>query len=168
MKGLRRLLVIVPAVVLGVLLLVLYISRGTMEQLAFLRKGQGGANGLVDQRPYQTAVTLSALAVSAEEGRFAQEAERLADHEVDQAFAMALRQASLQQRVLKGAAADSAKKVDALKALVVEDKARVDQLDAAAKSAGVSGSEGDDLDVAKAQLGVGHGRVDGRDGRPGA
>ena len=102
MKDFRRLLVVIPAVVLAVLLVVLYVTRGTMEELAFLRRGHGGESGLVDQRPFQTAQTLAALAVSAEEERFAQEAERLADHEVDQAFAMALRQASMQQRVLTG------------------------------------------------------------------
>ena len=63
-----------------------------MEQLAFMRRGGAAAEtGLVDQTPYQTAQTLAAMAVSSEEQAFAQEAERLADHEVDQAFAMALR-----------------------------------------------------------------------------
>ena len=49
---------------------------------------------LVDLRPWQTAEALAPLAVTAEETEYAHEAERLADHEVDQAFASALRQAS--------------------------------------------------------------------------
>ncbi len=153
MKELKRLAVLVPALALLGLLVVLYASRGTMEQLAFLRRG-GGEAGLVDQRPYQTAQTLSVLAVSAEEQRFAQEAERLADHEVDQSFAMALRLASMQQRSLSGSAQAMAAKVEGLKQILKDDKAKVDQLDAAAKASGVAASEGDDLDVAKAQAGL--------------
>src|ERR1700761_1529460 len=61
---------------------------------------------LVDVTPWQTAQTLAALAVSAEETEYAHDAERLADHEVDQAFASALRQARLQSehRTLTGEA----------------------------------------------------------------
>ena len=151
----RRLIVVVPAMLLVVLLGWLFWTRGTMEQLAFLRKGAGGAQaGLVDQRPYETAVTLSALAVSGEEQAYAQQVERLSDHEVDQAFAQALRQAAMQTRVLTGDAVADAAKVAELKGLVKDDQARVDALTAAAKTSGVAGAEGDDLDVAKAQLGL--------------
>ncbi len=155
MKDMRRWIVVVPAVVLLGLLGWLFFTRGTMEQLAFLRKNAGGGqNGLVDQRPWQTAQTLAALAVSGEEQAFAQQAERLSDHEVDQAFAQALRMASMQQRVLTGEAASVAKRVDELKGLVKDDQARVDAVTAAAKTSGVAAAEGDDLDVAKAQLGL--------------
>ena len=153
MKDLRRLLIAVPAVVLVALLIMLFVSRGTMEQLAFLRRG-GESTELVDQRPFQTAQTLAGLAVSSEEQRFAQEAERLADHEVDQAFATALRQASTRQRVLAGAAGESAKKVAAMQATVADDKARVAALTDAGKQAGLAAAAGDDLDVAQAQLGL--------------
>ena len=50
---------------------------------------------LVDLRPWQTAEALAPLAVTAEETEYAHQAEHLADHEVDQAFATALRQANL-------------------------------------------------------------------------
>ena len=155
MNEMRRWIVIVPAVVLAVLLGWLFWTRGTMEQLAFLRKNSpGGQTGLVDQRPWQTAQTLAALAVSAEEQAFSQQADRLADHEVDQAFAQALRMASMQQRVLTGNAAEVAKRVDELKGLVKDDQTRVDALTEAAKTSGVAAADGDDLDVAKAQLGL--------------
>lgn len=135
------------------LLVVLFLARGTMEQLAFLRHNAAGDNTLVDQRPYQTAETLSAMAVSAEEQRLAQEAQHLADHEVDQAFAEALRRASVkQQKALSGDAADLAAKVDALKQTVKDDQAKADQLAAAAKASGTASTDGDDLDIAKAQL----------------
>ncbi len=49
---------------------------------------------LVDERPLPTARALAALAITPEEQRLAQEAARIADHEVDLAFADALRQAA--------------------------------------------------------------------------
>ena len=153
MKDFRRLMIAVPAVALAVLLVVLYVSRGTMEQLAFLRRGAEGTE-LVDQRPFQTAQTLAGLAVSAEEQRYAQEAERLAGHEVEQAFATALRQASLHQRVLTGEASETAKKVAAMQATLAGDKAHVNELTDAARKSGVANASGDDLDVAQAQLGL--------------
>jgi len=51
---------------------------------------------LVDERPLPTARALAALAITPDEQRFAQEAARIADHEVDLAFADALRQAAEQ------------------------------------------------------------------------
>src|SRR5215831_19114709 len=51
-------------------------------------------NQLVDQSPLQTAHAIAALATSPEEQRFAQEALRLGDHEVDLAFADAVRDAA--------------------------------------------------------------------------
>jgi hypothetical protein len=38
----RRWVVVIPAILLVGLLAVLFFTRGTMEQLAFLRKGAGG------------------------------------------------------------------------------------------------------------------------------
>ncbi len=49
---------------------------------------------LVDVRPLPTSRALAPLAITSEEQSFAQEAERIADHEVDLAFADALLQAS--------------------------------------------------------------------------
>ena len=153
MKELRRLWVVIPAILLVGLMTVLYWTRGTMEQLSFLRSGTGGEAALVDQRPYQTAETLAAMATSAEEQRLAQDALHLADHEVDQAFAMALRKASLQQQnIATPEAAALAENVQELKQTVKEDQAQVDALTVAAKASGEASSEGDDLDVAKAQL----------------
>ncbi len=154
MNELKRFWVVGPAVVLLALALGWFMTRGAMEQLAFLKKSQGGEQGLVDQKPWQTASTLAPLAVSAEEQGFAREAERLADHEVDQAFAMALRQATMQHRVLTGEALALDQRVTALKQTVTEDKGRVDALTAGEAKAGVAPMDGDDLDVAKAQLGL--------------
>jgi hypothetical protein len=54
-----------------------FLTRGVMEHLPFLngqRSGWSGVSlrhGIVDQRPWQTAQTLAALAVSAEERELA-------------------------------------------------------------------------------------------------
>jgi small-conductance mechanosensitive channel len=140
-----------------------------MEHLPFLhaqKAGWGGAaipHGIVDQRPWKTAETLAALAVSAEERDFAREAERLADHEVDQAFAQSLRQASAETtRELKGEALTLQRRVTELQQTIKEDEARLAALTpkgglaagGTAGSAGGAGVEGDDLEIAKAQLGL--------------
>ena len=136
-----------------------FMTRGVMEHLPFLQGQKAGWNGLavphgiVDQRPWQTAERLAALAVSAEEKQFAQEAERLADHEVDQAFAQSLRQASAQTTELKGAALALQQRVTEMQQTVKEDQARIAALTSkdgpAAAAAG-----GEDLEVAKAQMGL--------------
>jgi small-conductance mechanosensitive channel len=155
MKGLRRLSIAVPAIILIASLIGVYLTRGVMANLPFLR-GKGGsfstrgASDLVDQRPWQTIEALAPMAVSAEEKRFAREAQRLADHEVDQAFAQALRQAALDTHALTGDALNLQKKMTELQAVIKEDQAKVDALNAASKGVNPPGT--DDLDIAKAQL----------------
>ena len=151
MKEMRRLIVMIPAVALVVLIVALVMTEGSMDQAASILRGNG-AQELVDQQPYETAHRLAAVVVSAEEQGYAQEAERIADHEVDQAFATALRQAGMQQRVLTGAAAGLAKRIEDLKGMVKDDQAKVDGLTTLAKTAGTEAAAGDEVDVAKAQL----------------
>jgi small-conductance mechanosensitive channel len=154
MKELRRLVVLVPAAVLLVLVVLLVVNRDAMQQLAFMRKGQAAAmsQGPVDESPEQTAQTLARLATSAEEQAFAQQAVRLAGHEVDQAFAEALKAGEMQPRASTGDAAQLASNVEQLQGQVKTDQAVVDRLGAAAKAAGSPPEPGDDLDVAQAQL----------------
>ena len=142
MNRVRKMGIVVALVVLGVCLVGAYMTRGSMHHLSFLNGkdtlGERSANGgLVDQRPWQTAQALAALAVSTEERNFAREAQRLADHEVDQAFAQALRQASAETRQLKGAALELQQRVTELQQTVKDDTARVTELTAkvAAKGA---------------------------------
>src|SRR5580698_7273910 len=129
MKVFRRLAITIPAALLVLCLVAAWLTRGSMAHLPFLRvKGAAAQNTLVDQRPWQTIESLAPLAVSAEEQSLASEAERLADHDVDQAFAFALRQASFQNHTLTGDALAAQKKVAQLQALVKEDQAKVDAL----------------------------------------
>jgi small-conductance mechanosensitive channel len=139
-----------------------FMTRGVMEHLPFLHGQKAGwsdvviPHGIVDQRPWQTAATLATLAVSTEERELAREAERLADHEVDQAFSQSLRQASAETRELKGEALALQRRVTELQQTVKEDQARIAALTAKGGLAadGEAGSAGDDLNVAKAQLGL--------------
>jgi small-conductance mechanosensitive channel len=148
-------------VLFGVLALCIAFSwttRDAMAHLSFL-KGQNtqrdpGASKqttLVDLHPWQIAQALAALAVSKEEEEFAHEAERLADHEVNQAFAAALRQASEQHLTPTGDALELSQKAARLQETAKEDQAQVRSLTPAAGSGANGGSE-DDLKIAQAQL----------------
>jgi small-conductance mechanosensitive channel len=109
----------------------------------------------VDQRPWQTAATLAALAQSAEEREFAREAERLADHEVDQAFSQSLRQASLAKPNLSGKASALQHRINELQETIKNDQAQIASLTAAASTKSATAtSNSSDLEIAKAQLGL--------------
>jgi small-conductance mechanosensitive channel len=113
------------------------------------------APGIVDQRPWETAATLTALAQSAEERKLAREVERIADHEVDQAFSQSLRQASLSKPNLSGNALALQQRVAELQETIKKDEARIAALSSGAgtKSA-VAASDASELEIAKAQLGL--------------
>src|ERR1700747_2258090 len=142
----RRLTVLVMLIVLAVTLVGAFMTRGVMAYLPFLQARKGdwtGAYvplGIVDQRPWQTAATLAALAQSSEERKFARDAERLADHEVDQAFSQSLRQASLAKPSLSGKALALQQRVHALQQTIKNDEARIALLSASAgtRSAGAA------------------------------
>jgi small-conductance mechanosensitive channel len=146
-------------IVLAVTLAGLFMTRGVMEDLPFLQARKGNWTGayvplgVVDQRPWQTAATLAALAQSAEERKLARDAERLADHEVDQAFSQSLRQASLAKPNLSGKALALQQRVTELQQTIKNDEARTTLLSASAgtKSPDVA-SNTSDLEIAKAQL----------------
>jgi small-conductance mechanosensitive channel len=168
----RVTLLLALLVLLAVCIVFSWTTRGAMSTLPFLNgKGRGSMLGapqtLVNLQPWQTAQALAPMAISAEEKEYAGEAERLADHEVDQAFAAALRQASLaaQHRTLTGEALALSRKIAQLQQLEQQDQVVVTALQAKtaassghAKSAADSGSNSgfgsNDLDVAKAQLGL--------------
>jgi len=157
----RTVIVLVMLIVLAVTVIGAFLSRGVMADLPFLQARKGGWTGayvplgIVDQRPWQTAATLAALAQSAEEKKLARDAERLADHEVDQAFSQSLRQASLAQPKLSEKALALQKRVNDLQQTVRNDEARIVALSAGAgaKSAGTISSSSE-VEIAKAQLGL--------------
>ncbi len=164
MNSARKIAVTVSSGLLVLFIVGSFMTRGVMEHLPFLHGQTGGwsgtvvPTGIVDQRPWQTAETLAELAESAEEQESAQEAERLADHEVDQAFAQSLRQANLDVRQLTGASLQLQQRVTELQQTVKEDQARIAALTSktgpTAGTGVADGSSQNDLDVAKAQLGL--------------
>ena len=161
MSRARIVVVVIMLLVLAVTLAGAFLTHGVMAYLPFLQARKGdwtGAYvppGVVDQRPWQTAATLAALAQSAEEKELAREAERLADHEVDQAFSQSLRQASLKKPNLSGKALALQQRVTELQETLKNDQARIASLSAGAgtRPAGAV-SNGSDLEIAKAQLGL--------------
>ena len=97
--------------------------------------GVSSQTTIVDLHPWQIAQALAPLAVSKEEEEFAHEAERLADHEVNQAFAASLRQASEQHLTPTGEALELSQKVAQLQETAKEDQAQVRSLTPAPGSA---------------------------------
>ena len=108
---------------------------------------------LVDMRPLLTARRMAALATSPEEQELARQAERLADHSVDLAFADALRQAADAQPQTPEVRALAARKARA-QAVLDADHQRLDRLsrDAAAAPSQERVRLEDAADVARAQL----------------
>ena len=155
----RRVIVLVMLIVLAVTLAGAFMTRGVMEYLPFLQARKGSWTGayvplgVVDQRPWQTAATLGALAQSAEERKLARDAERLADHEVDQAFSQSLRQASLAKPNLSGKALALQQRVSELQQTIKNDEARIALLSASAGTRSArAASNTSDLEIGKAQL----------------
>src|ERR1700745_3059542 len=161
MNRARTVIVLMMLIMLAVTLAGAFLTRGVMayRPLWQARKGNWtGAYvppGVVDQRPWQTAATLAALAQSAEEKKLARDAERLADHESDPAFSQSLREASLAKPNLSGKALALQERVTELQDTINNDEARIAALRAGAdrESAGAV-SNASDLEIAKAQLGL--------------
>src|SRR5215471_8563978 len=158
----RKVIVLVMLILLAVAVAGAFLTRGVMAYLPFLQARKGSWTGayvplgIVDQRPWQTAAALGALAQSAEERKLAREAERVADHEVDQAFSQSLRQAALSKPTLSGKALALQQRANELQDTVKKDEARIASLSAGAgtKSATGAVSNTGDLEIAKAQLGL--------------
>ena len=156
----RKVIVLFMLIVLAVTLAGAFMTRGVMSYLPFLQARKGNWTGayvplgIVDQRPWQTAATLAGLAQSAEERKFARDAERLADHEIDQAFSQSLRQAALAKPTLSGKALALQQRVDELQKTVKNDEARIAELTAGSgtRQASTAVSNAGELEIAKAQV----------------
>jgi hypothetical protein len=162
MNRYRRVIVLILLIVLIAALTGAFMTNGVMAYLPFLQARKGNWTGayvplgMVDQRPWQTAATLAPLAQSAEEKKLGREAERLADHEVDQAFSQSLRQAALAKPTLSGKALALQQRVNELQETIRSDEARITALSAGAGTKPALGgvSNGSELEIAKAQLGL--------------
>src|SRR6266849_2422105 len=159
----------ISAVVLVLLLgAVVYGLIRTTEPPAASSSQDNGKHGvpsrvpLIDQSPLKTAQQLAQLATTPEERPLAEEALRLADREVDLAFAAALRDAAENPPVLSPEAKEIEARLQKAQKLLKADQALVAQLtDAAAKATGDKKETlGDQLDLAKAELELDQGEVD--------
>jgi small-conductance mechanosensitive channel len=118
------------------------------------RKGPSPQTRQVDQKPLQTARHLSALAVTAEEQALARQAVRLANHEVDLAFAEALRQAVEEAPPLSPEAKAFLVEKTQAETAVAEDQRQIKQFALQAGQASGSKKTGleDRLEMLKARL----------------
>ncbi len=153
MKSKQRAVAVVLVLLLGAAIYALVRTTGiTPDQEA--PKAVAEPAPLVDQTSLLTAQQFAKMPTSGEEQPLAEEALRLGDHEMDLAFAAAIRDAQAHPPVLSAEAkeiqAHLRKNEDALDA----DKKRVDQLTAEVAKASGSRKDAldDQLDVANAQL----------------
>ena len=146
----------VPAAILAVLLLAclvaVYVTRDSGNRAAVPAKSTvgGPAPGVdlqVDSQLLATANQMAALAETSDEQNAAREALRLSDHEVDLAFATALRQAAAYRPPATGPLHDLSERVDRMKFQIAVEQSRIAQLATQTSSDAIS-----QLDLAKAQF----------------
>jgi small-conductance mechanosensitive channel len=170
----------VLAVCLVICAVFFWITRDAMNSLPSLQHtGQSASSPsktLVDLRPWQTALSLEPLAVTSEEIELARNAEHIADHEVDQAFATALRLANTDRPPLTPDALALQQRIQDLQQAVEVDQRAVAQLTPATNPAiahtpesnsnkspapeATAEADSNDLALAKAQLGLDSDQLD--------
>jgi small-conductance mechanosensitive channel len=165
MNSTRKLLAIVLVLLLGTTVYGLFRTAKPSEASATSGKGTHAATSrapLVDQSPLKTAQQLAQLANTPEERPLAEEALRLGDHEVDLAFAAALRDAAENPPTLSPEAKEIQARLDMAQKRLSADQALVAQLTQAEVKATGDKKEalGDQLDLAKAELELDEDEVD--------
>jgi small-conductance mechanosensitive channel len=150
----------VPAAILAVLLLACLIAlytTGDSGNRPALPATNAANNQVasIDTQLLQTANQMAALAETGDEQNNAREALRLADHELDQAFATGLRQAAAYRPPATGPLRDLVERVNQLKAQVVWDQRRAAQLTRQADP-----KDTDLLNLANAQLALDQDELD--------
>ena len=156
MKTKRKIAAIVLLALLGVVAYGLFLtgqpaSAPTIKtEVAYGGAAQGP---IVDQTPLLTAQRLAQMPTSTEELPFAQEALRLGDHDMDLAFAAAVRDAQEHPPVLSAEAKEIEARLQQSERAVEADKAEIARLTAAYEKAGADKKDAldDQLDVAKAK-----------------
>jgi len=120
------------------------------------------AESLVDQTPLKRAQQLAQLSLTPAEKPLADEALRLADFEVDLAFAAALHDAKEYPPVLKGEAKEIAARLEKAQKVLEDEQSQVDQLTAAvAKAKGEKQDQiQDSLDISQEDLNLAQDEVD--------
>ena len=164
MQNTQKTAAVVLALLLGATAYGLYRTGETANAPAAPGKKYGAATQapLVDQSPLLTAQRLAKMPTSAEELPFAQEALRLADKEMDLAFAAAVRDAEEHPPVLSAEAKEIQARLQKAQRALEADEALVKELTAEEEKATGQRKDAldDQLDVAKAQLELDQDEVD--------
>lgn len=150
MARIQKLPVLSLGALLAASLAAFYVTRdGGANRIVAKPAAGGEQTALVDTRMMRSARSLAPLADSTDEQDLAREALRLADRELDQAFATATREAAEARPPSSGPLKQAADYVARVKARVAASRDRVARLTQAppAKDAAA-----EDLDLAKAQL----------------
>ena len=154
MKASHRLTLIVLLVLLGLAIAGLLLTTGSSSSGTGQKASAASEQSSIDQTPLETAVSLAALAVTPDERQLVMDAQRLADHEVDLAFAAALRDFKATSTAQTPAARVLQKRIQGIGAQVTADQAKIKALTAAAGRA-----KGDrqaaiqeQIEIAQAQL----------------
>src|ERR1700749_1778513 len=114
------------AVLFAALLVAQHLAAGGDPSLEFNAPAAlPAASGLVDQSPLRIARQLAPLAAVPQERQYAQDALHLADSEVDQAFAGALRSAPQHAPPLTGQALKISQRLNALNERIKSEQASV-------------------------------------------
>src|SRR6202158_5795924 len=153
MKTTQKIAAIVLVALLGAVAYGLFRTGQPVSVPTMYIKGGSGQAPLVDQTPLLTAQRLAQMPTSKEEQPFAEEALRLGDHEMDLAFAAAVRDAEEHPAVLSAEAKEIQARLQHAEKAVEADKEEVARLTAAYEKAGADKKDSldDQLDVAKAQ-----------------
>jgi len=112
---------------------------------------------LIDQRLLETAQSMAALPETAPEQDLAREALRLTDHELDQAFATALREATTPTVSASGPLAQLNARIAQIRARMAAGQKRIAQL---TKDAAASDTAADQLELARAQAALDQDELD--------
>jgi small-conductance mechanosensitive channel len=146
----RALLAALVAVLLFACLVAAYLTRGVRSNQTATRNSiPSNSNSAIDGRLLQGAQQLDALADTAEEQALSRDALRLSDHELDLAFASALREATTTSVAATGPFKQLADRAARWKAQIAVDQDRIAKL---SKQADSDGSAAGQLALAKAQL----------------
>jgi small-conductance mechanosensitive channel len=150
MRHYRRGLVAMLVVGLVACLVGAYVTRGVRSNQTAARKAAPANSALpIDGRLLQSAQQMDALADTAEEQALSRDALRLSDHELDQAFASALREATKPGVPATGPLKQLADRAARWKAQIAMDRERVARLSPQAASNAAAAGQ---LALAKAQL----------------
>lgn len=143
----RRRLRNLPAILLGALLLACIVGAFFTRAPAPAASSSAVKNAVIDDSLLQTAHRLASGANTADEQSLARDALRLADNELDEGFATALRDATTLAPRPTGAMKQLSDRVNLAKARIAADQSLIAKL-----SGAPAGSDEDQLALAKAQL----------------